>query len=354
MIKVSIIVPIFRIKTSYLKECIESLIIQTCKEIEIILIDDGSKDECSIICDEYALLDSRINVIHQENQGVSLARNVGIRHAKGEWMIFVDGDDKAEPTMCEKIVSYAEYCNADIAMFSNYIDNGKEVYEHPFFKNGIESFSNELREEFQIRTMVLSYPGCSYQPRYMLIGHTFGKLIRSEFLKNSGVLFDPELLLQQDGIFYLRLSQVAGKIAYMDEPLYHYRVYDTSNCKKVRTDIDDIYNRVRLAYMDFIREYNKPKLYIDAFYAKCISDISQSLKSDFFNFKIEESLFHRLQRLKVFLLKEPFKTAIKCADRRFLTNIKRRNLFYYRHGLLWLLWLDWKLYKIKERGKKID
>lgn len=352
MIKISIIVPVFRIKIEYFRDCIESLRKQTLTDIEIILIDDGSKDECETLCDRYASIDNRIRVIHQDNQGVSVARNVGIKLAQGEWITFVDADDYVEADLCEKILNYATRNNSDIAMFSNYIHQDNIVYEHSFFGMNIDLFSEMQRQEFQLRTMILHYPDCSYHPRYMLIGHTFGKLIRKDYLLKSNILFDPDLRLQQDGIFYLQLTEQRGNMSYLNEPLYHYRVYDTSNCKKVRKDTEIIYNKVRTAFLDFIMDHKKPVIYYDAFYAKCISDISQNLKSNFFHKAVNETLIHRLKRLNCFLKTEPFHTAIQCANRNYLTKLKKRNLFYYRHNLLLLLWLDWKLYNLFHYTRK--
>jgi glycosyltransferase involved in cell wall biosynthesis len=353
MIKISIIVPIFQVRIPFLRECIEGLMAQTLKEIEIILIDDGSEDDCGNICDEYASFDERIRVIHQENQGVSVARNVGIRMARGEWITFVDADDTTELTMCEEILRFAERNNADIAMFSNYVHEDHAVYEHPFFQNDIISFTETLREEFQLRTMILCFPHCSFQPQYMLIGHTFGKLIKKEYLLNNNILFNPELRLQQDGIFYLYLSECGGKMAYLNKPLYHYRVYDTSNCKKIRTDAAVIYSKIRQAFMDFILKNHKQKIYYDVFYSKCVSDISQNIKNDFFDYMKYEPLYSRLRRLKSLLQEEPFKTAINKADKKFLPALKRRNLFYYRYNLLFILWLDWKIYDFKKNRRII-
>jgi len=347
MVKVSIIVPVYQIQAKLLSVCIESLLKQTYKEIEIILIDDGSKDECSEICDDYAKQYNRIVVLHQENQGVSVARNNGISIATGEWITFVDADDVAEPTMCEKALSYALDCNADMVMFSNYIHRDNHMYEHAFFHDNIRVFTDELREELQLRTMVLYYPECSYKSEYMLTGHTFGKLIKKDYLLKSKVLFNPDLRLQQDGIFYMNLIELGGRIAYFNEPLYHYRVYDTSNCKRIRSDVEEIYDKVRRVFLEFIGQNDKPQKFLDAFYAKCIADISQSIRSDFFNYSTKESLFHRLKRLDEFLNNEPFKTAICRVNKEYLTKLKRRNLFYYRYGLLWLLWLDWEIYGIK-------
>ena len=93
----SIIVPVYKIKEVYLRECLESLLSQEMKEFRIIIVDDGSPDKCGEICDEYAKKDNRVTVIHQENAGVSVARNAGIKETDTEWLTFVDPDDWVEP-----------------------------------------------------------------------------------------------------------------------------------------------------------------------------------------------------------------------------------------------------------------
>lgn len=111
-ILLSIIVPVYNAE-KYLSRCIESLIIQTHKALEIILIDDGSQDNSSIICDDYKDRDERIKVIHQKNGGVSKARNVGLEYANGEYIAFVDSDDWVEPEMYEKLLQAALDNEAD-------------------------------------------------------------------------------------------------------------------------------------------------------------------------------------------------------------------------------------------------
>ena len=96
--KISIIVPVYRVE-QYLDKCIQSIVDQTYSNLEIILIDDGSPDRCPQICDEWSLRDPRIKVIHQENGGVSAARNTGIRVARGDLIYFVDSDDWIAPTL---------------------------------------------------------------------------------------------------------------------------------------------------------------------------------------------------------------------------------------------------------------
>ena len=97
---VSIIVPVYKVPEQYLRKCIESTMTQTLQNIEILLVDDGSPDQCGEICDAYAEKDSRVKTLHKQNGGLSSARNYGCRAARGKWIMFVDGDDWIEPDMC--------------------------------------------------------------------------------------------------------------------------------------------------------------------------------------------------------------------------------------------------------------
>lgn len=110
---ISIIVPIFKVE-EYLDECVQSIVNQTYRNLEIILVDDGSPDKCPQICDEWAQRDSRIRVIHKENGGLSDARNAGINVCTGEYISFVDSDDFIKPDMIEKLYSAATKMGADI------------------------------------------------------------------------------------------------------------------------------------------------------------------------------------------------------------------------------------------------
>ena len=111
---ISIIIPVYKAE-KYLHRCVDSVLAQTFTNFELILIDDGSPDNSGAICDEYAKQDGRVKVFHQKNQGVSVARNLGIEQAKGEWIAFIDSDDWVENTMYEEMYHTASLANADIA-----------------------------------------------------------------------------------------------------------------------------------------------------------------------------------------------------------------------------------------------
>lgn len=117
--KISVIVPVYKVEP-YLRKCLDSIVGQTYQNLEIILVDDGSPDKCGEICDEYARRDERIQVIHQENGGVSAARNAGLKKVTGEWIGWIDPDDWAEPDMFEYLLKNALEMEADIAVCSHF------------------------------------------------------------------------------------------------------------------------------------------------------------------------------------------------------------------------------------------
>ena len=119
MAKVSVIVPIYKVE-KYIKKCVDSIVGQTLPDIEIILVDDGSPDDCGAICEGYAKQDLRIKVIHKANEGLSEARNTGINAATSEYIGFVDGDDYVAPDMYEVLYKNITEQNADVAVCGLY------------------------------------------------------------------------------------------------------------------------------------------------------------------------------------------------------------------------------------------
>ena len=111
----SIVVPVYNTE-KYLRRCMDSIMNQTLKDIEIIIVDDGSKEACAVLCDEISKTDSRIKVVHKENGGLGFARNTGLEEASGEYIGFVDSDDYIEPLMCETLYNAAKKYNADLAI----------------------------------------------------------------------------------------------------------------------------------------------------------------------------------------------------------------------------------------------
>ena len=120
---ISVIVPVYNVE-SYLARCVDSILTQTYQNLEVILVDDGSKDNSGVICDDYARRDSRVNVIHKENGGLSSARNAGIEAAGGEYLAFVDSDDWIEPDAYERLLSAMQKHAAKLVVGGRYDVDG--------------------------------------------------------------------------------------------------------------------------------------------------------------------------------------------------------------------------------------
>ena len=146
MPRLSIIVPIYKVE-KYLHNCIDSILHQTFSDFELILVDDGSPDQCGKICDEYAASDTRVRVIHKVNGGVSEARNQGINAAQGEIIGFVDGDDKIAPDMYRTMIQYMDDHQLDIVCADTYqIKNGREVFRPRYREDKIFSHEEAINE----------------------------------------------------------------------------------------------------------------------------------------------------------------------------------------------------------------
>ena len=118
-VKVSIIIPLYNPEESLLRKCLDSALNQTLKEIEVLCIDDGSDDTTKDILNEYSKNDSRCKIIPQENSGAGIARNNGIKHSNGEYIVFLDADDWIESEMCESLYDFAKNLDVDLILFDN-------------------------------------------------------------------------------------------------------------------------------------------------------------------------------------------------------------------------------------------
>ena len=203
---VSIIVPVYKAE-KYIHQCIDSLLAQTYSNIEVILVDDGSPDNCGKICDEYAAKDCRVKVIHQQNGGVSVARQTGIDHATGEYSIHADPDDWVELNMIEELVAKAVADNADMVIC--------DFYRESKYGNNYDSQNtgNDLTASAVLREIL-------YQ---RLHGACWNKLVKRSRIEGIG--FTPEdLCILEDELYNIRILARKIKVSYLPKAFYHYRV----------------------------------------------------------------------------------------------------------------------------------
>lgn len=153
---ISIIVPVYKVE-KYLKKCLDSIINQTYKNLEIIIVDDGSPDGCPNICDEYSKKDDRIKVIHQKNMGLSIARNNGIKLATGEYIGFVDSDDFIEPTMYEDLYNAIIKNNAQMSICNFNVITNKDKYKRNDYPENKTYDKMEILKEILLDKNIQSY-----------------------------------------------------------------------------------------------------------------------------------------------------------------------------------------------------
>ncbi len=203
---ISIVVPVYKVE-KYLHRCVDSILAQTFKDFELILVDDGSPDRCGEICDEYALKDDRIRVVHQENQGLSVARNVGIELARGEYIGFVDSDDYIHQDMYHRLYEELKNSDASFAMCDYYIVN------EDLSMKSIHDFKKNLMTPLEALPMLNS-----------MMGFAWNKLYKKNIFKN---LRYPPGRIYEDGLIAHKIFYFSDRIIYIPDKLYYY--FQSSN-----------------------------------------------------------------------------------------------------------------------------
>jgi glycosyltransferase involved in cell wall biosynthesis len=211
-IKISVIIPVYNAE-NYIKYCIESLLNQTLKECEFIFVNDGSHDQSRSIIEKYQQIDDRIILINQENEGVSTARNIGIKLAVGEYIGFVDADDYIESEMYEELYNSAiqNDCEIAISNFESEIDRHKVITKYPF-PSGVILNSKFIHEKLLPYFIVKDdlNTACS-------------KIYISSLIKENSIEFPEKVALGEDGMFNIQSFSHATTIIYIDYTGYHYR-----------------------------------------------------------------------------------------------------------------------------------
>lgn len=210
MSMISIIIPVYNVEF-YLRDCLNSIINQTYKNFEVILINDGSSDNSGSICDEYAEKDERIQVFHKENGGVSSARNLGLLKAKGEWICFIDSDDWIEPNTLLSIISREED-EIDFVQFGfQQIDSSGKI----LMKSNIPVHKIVMDKNTYLNTNIYHSAICGY-------------LIKTSIIRKHRINFPETIKYGEDQAFILKALMCSHKIHIINEHLYNYRYREGS------------------------------------------------------------------------------------------------------------------------------
>lgn len=208
--RISVVIPVYQTER-YLRQCLESLVVQSFPDFEVVLIDDGSKDGSGAICDEYSAHDSRFSVVHVANGGVSKARNIGLERAKGDYIVFVDSDDWVEPDYFQSIVDYLD--KYDLLFYGMRVVSGDGMdqnigYEAERMFSDDRSFSDVIYSLFEKG----------------VLGYMCLMCVKHELILKHRVRFNEAISLHEDALFTYDCLMCAGKIGSLSIQPYRYRI----------------------------------------------------------------------------------------------------------------------------------
>lgn len=272
--RVSVIIPVYNAE-SYIFTSVDSVLGQTYKDIEIILIDDGSQDDSALICDEYALLYSHIKVIHKQNEGPSAARNIGIANAAGEYIMFVDADDYIGSEAVESLLLPMEEYKVDLSIC------GYERFR------GSRSILKRRLGNYSV-SLVLSQQELAHlylTPKTNLFGvAVWGKLYKKELIDKHSIAFQEKVHYEEDCRFNLQYFRHVETAAFLKSVSYHYRLQEESLSKGYKSDswhfLVEGYQK-RVAYveeLDIENGLNKLQwVFTHVIYSSCIKVFNSDL-----------------------------------------------------------------------------
>lgn len=320
-IKLSVIIPVYNVE-EYLRQCLDSVLAQTYDFFEVILIDDGSTDRSGAICDEYAGRDSRVRVIHQENNGHTAARQNGFRASTGDYILMVDSDDWVDEGMFGCMMEKALADDADIVQ-CNYrsVKDGKGNDQTPIFPEGLYG---KARLEQEIYPQMI-YAGGYY--RFGIAPNMWNKLWKRSLVEKNLFLIDQRIKSGEDGLFTFTSFRDAQKVRIINTCFYNYR----SRADSMRRITDD----KRLDQNHILFEYYDKWFYNNGVFRKQIEHfvVYQTLLA------VEELLktkkFKEIRQRYSFLWQE-------CLERQSIRNIRLSEIAGKRNKLMLLGLKIWK------------
>lgn len=232
---ISVIVPVYKVE-EWLDECVESIVNQTYKNLEIILVDDGSPDNCPAMCDAWKERDARIKVIHKKNGGLSSARNAALEIITGKYISFVDSDDYMHPDMISSLYEDMQKTEADIVRCGRFTDIDGKIEETSAVK-GRKIYSNDEVME------------CYFYHKDDFNSGVWDKLFRAELFE--GVRF-PDGINSEDYYIYAIVYGKCKKLYYNNKPLYYYRIRENSICS---TPIINEHSFDKIKVSDMVYDY---------------------------------------------------------------------------------------------------
>lgn len=337
----SVIVPVYN-EEKYIRECLDSILAQTYKNFELIVIDDGSTDESGKICDEYMQQDARVRVVHIERSGVIHARKTGVAEAKGLYATFVDADDKIDCDMYEKMMQDIEENAADVAICSMVRETAKGQVPMPnYLKAGCYDKKALIKDFYP--HMLFSFEYCDPAIRPSLCN----KIIKKELLEKIIFDVDDTIVFGEDVLISYPVMILADKICVREDSFYHYRqnfnsvtnVYDEKLLDKFLLLHDEVKKQFENLGFD---EKEQLSGYVAQFSLSCMR--KELLQNPM-------PLKCRMKRVREYLGDKRVKNALKVASHKITNKKTRMKLELAKNKNLWALYL---LFAMKDVVLKIE
>lgn len=356
--KISVIVPIYNVEP-YIRQCLDSIVNQTYRDLQIILVDDGSPDRCGEIADEYAQNDDRIVVVHKKNAGVSAARNDGIDMATGEWISFVDPDDWLDLDYYEKILHALSAERPDIMI------TGGCYFEYPWRSCVVRSFTNtkEVDEkcqdkEYLIQKLLSDRFGNDNCFPCSALCSPWNKLFRTAFLQKEKIGFPLDIHITEDVLFNIHAFLEAGLVVPCESFGYHYRQYrEQSALNHFEPRWPAMAERIMA---ELTRMLGEEKLYgtykdaVNAFTFMCLDGV---LGKDCFHPDNPASYRQIVQEIRELKKRACFARAIWAKGIRYLGKKAVVVKYLMRLPIIWPLRVFYRLYYLRGKvlgAKKIN
>lgn len=353
MPSISIIAPVYGVE-KYIHQFLESIKSQSFEDIEVIMVDDGSLDNCPAILDEFAKDDPRCKVIHQPNGGVSVARNTGIAAATGEYIYIVDSDDWLAENALSILWSEAQKTHADL-IYGDWISesNGRSYYQK-CFPNAFSTQSEDAIRKLQFAVNANNHRVNLRSDAFEYVAHMGGApwrgMIRHDIIRENHLRFDPYVRgLGDDVLFSLSLYDHVQKVAYVDKPIYHYRKLDASYSHGYKADYLVTLSRIFEKQEEFLRSTDKDDFAWESFYIRVLIYLDQGMARYFLNENSGKSKAERYREFRETIQSEPYHHAIAKAPVRYMTNRRiKTGAVLLRMKLTGIYWAMYTLKKRKE------
>lgn len=345
-VKISIIIPIYKVEKEYLIVCLNSALNQTYNNIEVITVLDGANSDVFDICKDFSLKYNNLKIIVQPNSGVSVSRNNGIREASGDWIMFLDADDWLELDCCEYVSNIIEKNDFDILLFNHTKDwcNNTLKINHGFIPNNLYDTSDVcIKELLYLRAM--DNPNNKIK-KNSIIYYSVDKVYRKKFLLDNNLQYPVDLPKSEDKVFILRCLTKLNRLFFIDKYFYHYRQNNQSMCRSYYENADN----ARLILAKYLKKialemdkeianlkkepsYSKLTQACEYFLFGIISDV---LLQKYYHKDYPYSWKKRFRDSRTFIESEPFHQAIMSVKYRNLPFNAKVKKFLLSHNLIFL------------------